>query len=76
MTLLPILFALCLEPLCCIVTEHPEISGLRIGDDVTKVLAYADDAAVVCSSKQEVKLVLGLAKTFCAFSGAQLNKNK
>ncbi|KAM7310564.1 hypothetical protein ISCGN_007472 [Ixodes scapularis] len=68
----PILFALQLEPLCRAVNEDSRISGLQLGEDNVRVLAFAD-VSFVCSSKPQVEAVLQLVGRFCAASGAEIN---
>lgn len=41
----PVLFALYLEPLCRMIVASDTISGLVLGDEELRVLAYADDVA-------------------------------
>lgn len=52
------------------------IKGVVLGDEELRVLAYADDVAFVCSSKEQAREVVELAQSFCRFSGAQLNLSK
>lgn len=72
----PMLFALYLEPLCRSLLTNPTITGFRLGETETKVIAYADDVAVLCSSQEQVELVLGELRLFAGFSGAVLNQRK
>ncbi|KAM7306569.1 hypothetical protein ISCGN_010272 [Ixodes scapularis] len=51
----PILFALYLEPLCRTIIGDANIRGLSLLTGSLKVLAYADDVAVVCSSRTQVR---------------------
>ncbi|KAM7304867.1 hypothetical protein ISCGN_014767 [Ixodes scapularis] len=73
----PILFALQLEPLCRAISEDQSISGLQLGDgkDVS-VLAFADDVAIICSSKKQVEAVLQHVDVYTAASGAEINPEK
>ncbi|KAM7282189.1 hypothetical protein ISCGN_002339 [Ixodes scapularis] len=73
----PILFALQLEPLCRAISEDQSISGLQLGDgkDVS-VLAFADDVAIICSSKKQVEAVLQHVDVYTAASGAEINQEK
>ncbi|KAM7294320.1 hypothetical protein ISCGN_023826 [Ixodes scapularis] len=73
----PILFALQLEPLCRAISEDQSISGLQLedGKDVS-VLAFADDVAIICSSKKQVEAVLQHVDVYTAASGAEINPEK
>lgn len=72
----PILFALYLEPLCKAIVRDASISGLVLSSGSLKLLAYADDVAVVCSSATQVKAVVQHIRNFCTVSGAQMNPDK
>ncbi|KAM7291466.1 hypothetical protein ISCGN_028039 [Ixodes scapularis] len=72
----PMLFALQLEPLCRAVNADPSISGLRLGDEDVRVLAFADDVSFICSSKVQVQTILRHVDRFCAASGAMINRQK
>ncbi|KAM7285964.1 hypothetical protein ISCGN_032849 [Ixodes scapularis] len=72
----PILFALYLEPLCRAIVRDASISGLVLSSGSLKLLAYADDVAVVCSSATQVKAVVQHIRNFCNVSGAQMNPEK
>lgn len=72
----PVLFALYLEPLCRMIATSNSIRGLVLGNEELRVLAYADDIAVVCTSRTQVSEVAELARRFCRFSGAELNLSK
>ncbi|XP_064463656.1 uncharacterized protein LOC135374632 [Ornithodoros turicata] len=72
----PILFALYLEPLCRAIIDNVLISGLRAPHQEVKLVAYADDVTVICSSKEQVKVALAIVEAFCDASGARLNINK
>ncbi|KAM7291028.1 hypothetical protein ISCGN_027603 [Ixodes scapularis] len=72
----PILFALYLEPLCRTIISDANIKGLTLSSGSVKVLAYADDVAVVCSSATQVQEVVQHISDFCAASGAEMNPDK
>lgn len=58
----PILFALYIEPLCRMAIASKSIRGLVLGDEELKVLAYADDVAFVCTSREQAGEVVALAE--------------
>lgn len=72
----PTLFSLYLEPLCRLIVTSSEVRGLKLAKEEVKVLAFADDVAVFCLDKDELKHVLGVAQDFCRASGAKLNQQK
>uniref|UniRef100_A0A4D5RIU9 Putative tick transposon n=1 Tax=Ixodes scapularis TaxID=6945 RepID=A0A4D5RIU9_IXOSC len=72
----PLLFALYLEPLCRSIMTDVNICGVNLGSEPTKILAYADDVALICSSKLELELALNHIKNFCKISGAAMNTSK
>lgn len=72
----PLLFALYLEPLCRMVAASTKIEGLVMGGRELRVLAYADDVALICTTAAQAGEVLRLAHRFCGFSGAELNLEK
>lgn len=72
----PLLFALYLEPLCKIIMADENIQGVNLGTGPTKILAYADDVAIVCSSKRELELAVKHLSDFSNASGAVMNMSK
>lgn len=73
----PILFALQLEPLCRAISADQSTRGLKLGDEEdVSVLAFADDVAIICSSKRQVEAVLQHVEAFTAASGAEINPAK
>lgn len=72
----PLLFAAYLEPLCRKIISNHLIQGLQIGTETTKILAYADDVTVVCTTKEGVQQTLEDIQAYSTHSGAQLNLNK
>ncbi|KAM7281922.1 hypothetical protein ISCGN_002081 [Ixodes scapularis] len=72
----PILFALYLEPLCRAIIGDASIRGLSLASGTLKVLAYADDVTVLCSSRMQVRAVTQHIADFCSVSGAAMNTDK
>lgn len=72
----PLLFALYLELLCRAVLGSPFISRAKIAEEEVKVLVYADDIAILCSSKEQSRIALDLVDDYCSTSGASLNRHK
>lgn len=72
----PVLFALYLEPFCRYTAQSKTIKGLRIGDEVIKLLAYADDVAIICTAEEGLGAALQHVKDFCDCSGAAVNLAK
>lgn len=62
--------------MCRRLLEDKNIKGMKIGAQEMKVLAYADDVSIVCSSTNEVRKVLEHIKCFGSCSGAELNLHK
>lgn len=46
----PYLFLLVIETLAISIRKDPEMEGIKIGNNETKVLQYADDTTVVLSN--------------------------
>lgn len=72
----PILFALYLEPLCKAILSDVSIRGANLADSSVKLLAYADDVSIVCSSRRELVSALAHINNFCSVSGAEMNVKK
>lgn len=72
----PILFAIYLEPLCRAIIMDDNIRGVKVGIASAKLLAYADDVSVVCSSQKEMVIALKHVNEFCVVSGAEMNPKK
>lgn len=71
----PLLFALYIEQLCRGILNS-SIAGVQIAGEEVKDLAYADDIAIICASKDHVISALILVDDFYNISEAQLNKAK
>lgn len=72
----PLLFALYLEPFCMAVIRNENIRGFRLHAAEVKMLAYADDVAVFCEDRESVVEAVRLARSFCRYTGAQINFEK
>lgn len=72
----PVLFALYLEPLCRTIINDCNINGALLSTEPTKILAYADDVSVICSSKSDILRAFQHINAFCSVSGAEINVAK
>lgn len=72
----PLLFGLYLEPLCRKVLNCVDVRGFVLGPAEVKVLAYADDIALLLRDKTSIPKAFECIEKFCAVSGARLNKEK
>ncbi|XP_064481691.1 uncharacterized protein LOC135394724 [Ornithodoros turicata] len=72
----PTLFALYLEPLCRHIIEDETIQGTKVAQEEIKLLAFADDAAIICTEVTHVERALEIIRHFCEVSGATLNLDK
>lgn len=72
----PVLFALYVEPLCQRILHDRSITGLVTAVGEVKLLCYADDVAVITSTKKQVFTVLDHVRQFCVDAGAMLNMGK
>lgn len=68
-----LLFALYIEPFCQKIVSCPTIQGFRYCDNEIKVLAYADDIAVLCTDKESVQKVVKETTSFCQATGSAVN---
>lgn len=69
----PILFSLYIEPLCRKLLNTTTIKGLCMGREEIKVMAYADDIALICTSQLQVIEAFEVVKRFTQVSGAKVN---
>ncbi|XP_064481917.1 uncharacterized protein LOC135394827 [Ornithodoros turicata] len=72
----PILFALYLEPICRIIEADSTITGMKCEAGEVKLLAYADDVTLICTSKESIERATQEIQRFCKLSGALLNWEK
>jgi hypothetical protein len=70
------LFALCLNPLPCILDER--FTGIQIGrrSKKTTVVAYADDVTIFVTSPADIQLIREAIRCYQAASGTRLNIEK
>lgn len=67
---------LCRIPNCmCIINDHA-IRRFNCSPSLNKVLAYADDLAVLCCLRNEISLAVKHVLDFCSVSGDRLNVKK
>lgn len=72
----PIIFALCLNPLCAMIIASSSVRGFRLQSCELIFLAYADDVAIFCGDKITVSNALALTEQYCDVTGSELNVNK
>lgn len=72
----PLLFALFLEPLCRKIINSNVLQGFRLLSCDVRVLAYADDVAIICADKESVSVALEITQSFCDQTGSLLNRDK
>lgn len=71
-----LLFAIYLEPFCLKIKNSERISGFKFFETEVKVLAYADDIAIICSDKESVREAVKEAGQFCKLTGSAISWNK
>lgn len=74
--LAPLLFALYLEPFCLKVLYNDSVRGFRLHESEVKILAYADDIAVICAEKESISEAVNDAVTYCKQTGSMINWDK
>ena len=74
--MLPYLFVLAIEILAISIRSNINIKGIAIGDNETKLLAYADDMTAVLSDITTAKELLDSLNTFEKYSGLKMNTSK
>lgn len=74
--LAPLLFAIYLEPFCLSILNSDKVRGFRLNSSEVKILAYADDVAVICEDKPSVRAAVEKAKMFCKHTGSTVNWGK
>lgn len=72
----PLLFDIYLEPLCQRIIRNENIKGYTLTGTEVKVLAYADDLAILVADKKSVTTVFEEIDQYCKASGAKINKDK
>jgi Reverse transcriptase (RNA-dependent DNA polymerase)/Endonuclease/Exonuclease/phosphatase family len=69
-----LLFVIYIEPLIRAMSDT--LDGLRVGNNITKVLGYADDINFIVRNTIECDLIFEKITKFCEESGAKINLNK
>ena len=72
----PYVFLLVVETLAQAVRSEKSIKGIKILDEETKILQYADDTTSCLSDKQSLKNLLDLFNKFEKISGLKMNYEK
>ena len=72
----PYLFVVAVETLALANRQDPEIIGIKIGGDETKLLQYADDTTAVLSDIDSAQALFNLLKVFKNLSGLVINSSK
>lgn len=72
----PYLFILCVEVMATLIRQSPNILGLQLGDDTTKILQFADDSTCLLRSFSSLNPLLVEMDKFAAWSGLTINKTK
>lgn len=67
----PLLFAAYLEPLCLAIRNNERIAGYRLQAAHVKILAYADDIAIFCTTKASIKEATTVVEKFCDSTAAR-----
>ena len=65
-----------IEILAISIRSDTNIKGIRIGDNETKLLAYADDMTALLSDIPSVKKLLDSLNAFEKWSGLKMNVSK
>lgn len=71
-----LLFAIYLEPFCLSIIQNSNVHGFRLQSTEVKILAYADDVAVLCQDRHSIREVVHTAKQFCSMTGSMINWDK
>ena len=72
----PYLFVVAIEILAISIRSNTSIKGITIGDNETKLLAYADDMTALLSDITSAKELLDSLNTFEKYSGLKMNMSK
>ena len=70
----PYLFVIAIEILAIFIRSNTNIKGITIGDNETKLFAYADDMTVLLSDITSAKELLDSLNTFAMYSGLKMNE--
>ena len=74
----PYLFLLAVETLAIAIRENKEIKGVKIGQEETKLLQYADDTTAVLSDLNSAQILFPQLEFFFfkSLSGLEVNNSK
>ena len=72
----PYLFVVAIEILAISIRSNTSIKGITIGDNETKLLAYADGMTALLSDITSAKELLDSLNTFEKYSGLKMNVSK
>ena len=75
-TLSPYLFLIAVETLAIAIRQNPDIKGIVIGKEETKVLHYADDTTATLANVDSAKSLFKLMEIFQNISGLSINSSK
>ena len=72
----PYLFVVAVETLALAIRQNPQIIGIKIGGEETKLLQYADDTTAVLSDIDSAQALFNLLEVFKNISGLVINSSK
>ena len=72
----PYLFVLAVETLAISIRENAEIKGIKIKQEETKLLQYADDTTAVLSDLNSARILFQQLELFKILSGLEVNSSK
>ena len=72
----PYLFVVAVETLALAIRQNPEIIGVKIGDEETKLFQYADDTMAVLSDNYSAQALFNLLEVLKNLSGLVINSSK
>jgi hypothetical protein len=70
------LFIITIELLAVEIRKNKHIKGIGIGDEIFKLLQFADDTAVFVKDKESIVILIDILKKFSKVSGLTINKGK
>ena len=72
----PYLFVVAVETLALAIRQNPQIIGIKIGGEETKLLQYAHDTTAVLSDIDSAQALFNLLEVFKNISGLVINSSK
>ena len=72
----PYLFLIAIEIMAISITTNEQIEGVKIGEDETKYLLYADDMTATLANISSVEKVIQTLDNFEKCSGLKMNLSK